>query len=152
MSQMKSKLEQTYGQVKTQTNVEIASPHRLIQMLMEGALEKINFAKNYMINGNIAEKGAHISWAISIVSGLRVSLDAEKGGEIAQNLEALYDYIERRLLQANLENKVEYLDEIMGLLLEIKSGWDAIEDQVDSREQDNSQKMENISTIGEISA
>ncbi len=152
MSQMKSKLDQTYGQVKTQTNVEIASPHRLIQMLMEGALEKINFAKNYMLNGNIAEKGAHISWAISIVSGLRVSLDAEKGGEIARNLEALYDYIERRLLQANLENKVEYLDEIMGLLLEIKSGWDAIEDQIDSREQDNRQEMENISTIGEISA
>ena len=152
MSQMKSKLDQTYGKVKTQTNVEIASPYRLIQMLMEGALEKVNFAKNYMINGNIAEKGAHISWAISIVSGLRVSLDAEKGGEIAQNLEALYDYIERRLLQANLENKVEYLDEIIGLLSEIKSGCDAIEDQVDSREQDNSQEMENVSTIGEISA
>jgi len=149
---MKSKVNQAYGQVKTQTNVEIASPHRLIQMLMEGAIEKVNFAKNYMIDGNIAEKGAHISWAISIVSGLRVSLDAEKGGEIAQNLEALYDYIERRLLQANLENKTEYLDEIIGLLSEIKSGWDAIEDQVDTREQDNTQKMENISSLGEVSA
>jgi len=154
VSKMKSKLDQTYGQVGTQTGVEIASPHRLIQMLMEGALEKIRLAKNYMINGNIAEKGAHISWAISIVSGLRVSLDAEKGGEIASNLEALYDYMERRLLQANHENKVEYLDEIIGLLMEIKSSWDAIEVLVEipKPEADNSQPTEKQGSIGEISA
>ena len=105
-----------------------------------------------MINGDIAEKGAHISWAISIVSGLRVSLDAEQGGDIAKNLDSLYDYMERRLLEANIQNKVEYLDEVINLLLEIKSGWDGIADQVDNDVKDNSQQLGNTSTIGNISA
>lgn len=152
MSYSRSKMGQAYGQVGTQSNVEIASPHKLIQMLMEGALEKIGIAKNHMVNGNIAEKGAHISWAISIVSGLRVSLDPEKGGEIAENLDNLYDYIERRLLEANMHNKVEYLDEVMSLLMEIKSAWDAIEDQVDTTEQDNSRSMGDNGSLGEITA
>lgn len=152
MNQMKSKLDQTYGQVGTQTGIETASPHRLIQMLMAGALEKVATAKQYMINGNIADKGAHISWALSIISGLRVSLDFEKGGEISQNLDDLYEYMELRLLEANVQNKVEYLDEVTKLLKEIKSGWDGIEDQVDTREQDNSQHTGNQSSIGEISA
>jgi len=149
---MKSKLNQTYGQVGTQTGVETASPHRLIQMLMAGALEKVTNAKQYMINGNIADKGAHISWALSIISGLRVSLDFEKGGDIAKNLDNLYEYMEFRLLEANIQNKVEYLDEVTSLLMEIKSGWDAIEDQVDTREQDNSQYTGNQSSIGELTA
>ena len=129
MNQLRSKQAQQYSQVGAQTDVGMAGPHRLIQMLLEGALEKIALAKNFMIEGNIAEKGIHISWAISIISGLRGSLDAEKGGEIAENLDSLYEYMERHLFQANLENKTEYLDEVCKLLREIKSGWDAIAEQ-----------------------
>lgn len=130
MDHISSKQAQQYSQVGAQTGVDIANPHRLIQMLLEGALEKIALAKRFMIDGNIAEKGAHISWAISIISGLRGSLDADKGGEIAQNLDGLYEFMEKHLFEANLKNKTENLDEVTRLLMEIKSGWDAIGDQV----------------------
>ena len=119
-----------YRNVGTQSGVEHADPHRLVQMLMDGALEKISIAKGFMQRGAIAEKGAHISWAIAIIDGLRAALNKDQGGEIAQNLEDLYDYMGRRLLQANVENKRELLDEVAGLMPEIKGAWDAIPTEV----------------------
>ena len=121
-----SKAIQQYGSVAAHTGVETATPHRLIQMLMEGALEKMAMAKGHMLQGNIADKGANISWAISIIEGMRSSLDMEAGGDIASNLNDLYDYMERRLVEANMRNDVKILDEVIGLLREIKAGWDAI--------------------------
>jgi flagellar protein FliS len=118
-----------YNQVGVQTDVASASPHRLIQMLMEGALEKIAIAKGHMERGEIANKGAHISWAISIIDGLRMSLDKETGGDLAQNLGALYEYMQRRLAEANIENNVSILDEVASLLREIKTAWDAISER-----------------------
>lgn len=115
-----------YKQVGVQNNVTDASPHRLVQMLMEGTLERISTAKGHMLRNHFTEKGRFISSAISIIDGLRSSLDFEKGGEIAVNLEALYDYMNRRLLEANVSNNTEYLDEVHSLMREIKSGWDAI--------------------------
>lgn len=119
-----------YAQVGNQSTAAFANPHRLIQMLMEGALEKISKAKGFMKNGNIAKKGEHISWAISIIEGLRVSLDHSQGGQISENLESLYVYMNSRLTQANLNNSMEMLEEVSGLLLDIKSGWDAIPQDV----------------------
>ena len=107
-----------------------ASPHRLIQMLIDGALDKISAAKGFMQRGQIAEKGSYISWAISIIAGLRTSLDAQKGGEIAANLEALYDYMERKLVIANSRNDQAALDEVIKLLREVKEAWDGIPDQI----------------------
>lgn len=118
-------LEQ-YKKVSLQSEIEAASPHRLIQMLMEGAIRKIATAKLCIQNSQVAGKGENISTAISIVSCLRASLDKEEGSEIAENLDNLYDYIERRLLEANLRSDVHILDEISGLIGEIKSAWDAI--------------------------
>ena len=115
-----------YKQVGVQNNVTDASPHRLVQMLMEGALDRISAAKGHMQRNQFVEKSRFISAAISIIDGLRSSLDFERGGEIAENLNALYDYMNRRLLEANMQNKTEYLDEVSSLMGEIKSGWDAI--------------------------
>lgn len=117
---------QAYGSMAVQTGVEAATPHRLVQMLMEGALEKMAAARGHMQRGNIAEKGANISWAISIIEGMRASLDLDAGGDIARNLNDLYDYMGRRLLEANMRNDMKALDEVMSLLREIKVGWDAI--------------------------
>ncbi len=117
-----------YRNVSTTTGVEGASPHRLIQMLMEGALEKVAAARGAMIHGNMAEKGRQISWAISIISGLQASLDLEQGGELSRNLDALYDYMVRRLGEAGARNDPALLDEVSGLLLELKQGWDGIAD------------------------
>lgn len=117
---------QQYGSVAVHAGIEAATPHRLIQMLMEGALEKIAVAKGHMVQGHIAEKGEQISWAISIIEGLRASLDKESGGEIAANLNDLYEYMNARLVDANLRNDVQLLDEVAGLLRQVKSGWDAL--------------------------
>lgn len=83
-------------------------------------------AKGFMERGDVARKGGHISWAISIVDGLRASLDLENGGEIAQNLDDLYDYITRRLARANIENNPVFLDEVASLLRSIKTAWDEV--------------------------
>lgn len=116
-----------YHQTGVQGGVMSASPHQLIQMLMNGALDKIHTAKGHMNNGRIAEKGEQIGWAISIIEGLRISLDKEQGGDIAQNLEGLYNYMGHTLLEANMKNDIAKLDEVAKLLYEIKSAWDAIE-------------------------
>jgi len=121
---------QQYGEFDAKTNLFEASPHRLVQMLLEGALDKIAIAKGHMERGHVAEKGRHISWAISIVDGLRTSIDKSSGGEIAENLDDLYDYIGRRLLEANVADDVSMLDEVVSLLREIKSAWDVIPDEM----------------------
>ncbi len=119
-----------YDQVGVHSEVESASPHRLIQMLMEGALAKIATAKGHLQRGQIAKKGENVGWAISIIEGLRASLDAEAGGQIAADLERLYDYMIRRLVQGNADNSVATFDEVHALLREIKAGWDGIADVI----------------------
>jgi len=121
---------QNYASVKVHSGVESASPHRLIQMLFEGALERIAQAKGAMLQNQIARKGELIGKATAIVGGLQGSLSDKDGGGLAENLDSLYDYIIRRLTQANFENNPEYLDECGRLLGEIKSAWDAIANQV----------------------
>jgi flagellar protein FliS len=121
---------QQYGKVAVGSEVAFASPHRLVQMLMEGALEKVATAKGHMIRKEFEAKGSHINWAISIINGLRGSLNMEEGGAMANNLDNLYAYMVRRLAESNVSNDVEALDEVSSLLLEIKSAWDAIPEEV----------------------
>lgn len=115
-----------YQTVNTQAQAVEASPHRLIQMLMEGGLTRLAQARGAVERGDLPLKGELIGKAIGIVDGLRAGLNLEEGGELAQNLEALYEYMAHRLLEANLKNIVEPLDEVAGLLRNLKSGWDAI--------------------------
>lgn len=125
-----------YGKVNTQTSVEFASPHRLIQMLMEGALEKITIAKGHMQRGNVAEKGRYISWATAIIDGLQMGLDTSVDHEMTRNLSDLYDYMNRRLVFANLRDDTQILDEVASLLKEIKEAWDAIPERLEQAEND----------------
>lgn len=121
---------QHYSSLKNQTNVLDASPHRLIQMLFEGGLERIAQAKGAMLQHQIARKGELISKAINIVGGLQGSLNDKEGGALAESLDSLYDYIIRRLTKANFDNDPDILDECGRLLGELKSGWDAIAEEV----------------------
>lgn len=121
---------QNYSALKTQTNIVDASPHRLIQMLFEGALERIAQAKGAMVQNQIARKGELIGKAINIVGGLQGSLNDKEGGQLAANLDGLYDYIIRRLSKANYDNDPDALDECGRLLGELKGGWDAIAEEV----------------------
>lgn len=112
--------------------VNTADPHRLIQMLLEGALKNIAIAKFNMPHKDftrVAAKGSAISTAISIIGCLQGSLDMDSGGQIADNLNKLYDYMMVRLVEANLNNNEKILDEVTNLLTEIKSGWDDIREE-----------------------
>ena len=115
-----------YQTVNTQAQVADASPHRLIQMLMEGGLSRLAQAKGAMLHGQGAQKGELISKAIGIIGGLREGLDLNQGGEIAANLDRLYDYMVSRLVEANISNEPALLDEVAGLLRNVKTAWDAI--------------------------
>lgn len=120
---------QTYAEVDLETGVIGANPHKLILMLFEGALAAIARAQHALQSGAIAEKGIAISKAIEIVTnGLKASLDLEQGGELAERLAALYDYIGTRLLYANLKNDMGALTEVAGLLKELKGAWAEIAD------------------------
>jgi flagellar protein FliS len=119
-----------YKQVSVHSSLMDASPHRLIQMLMEGALEKIAEAKGNMLNQYIAKKCKDIGTAINIIANLQACLNKEAGGEVAENLDSLYDYMCRRLVIANSCNDETILDEVMSLMVEIKSGWDGIAEKV----------------------
>jgi flagellar protein FliS len=122
-----------YAKVGLETGVSAASPHNLIVMLFDGALIAVNTAMQHMKSRNIPAKGKAISQAIMIIdSGLRASLNKEAGGAIAQNLDALYEYMSRRLVIANLNNEPEILEEVLGLIRDLKTAWEAI--GVDARQ------------------
>ncbi|WP_166263157.1 flagellar export chaperone FliS [Marinobacter caseinilyticus] len=121
---------QAYQRVNTQTSITDADPHKLIQLLYNGALERINMAKARMQAKDIEGKGKLISKAIDIIGGLRSFLDFEQGGELAKQLEALYDYMERTLFEANRHNDPAKLEEVAALLRQIKDGWDGIRSEV----------------------
>lgn len=118
-----------YAKVGVETGVSSASPHQLIVMLFDGAMRSIGSAIVQMKANNIAAKGEAISKAILIIdSGLRASLDKKAGGEIAEGLDALYEYMGTRLLQANLKNDVTILEEVQRLLGDLRTAWNAIGD------------------------
>ncbi len=121
---------ESYAQVNKYSGITDASPHRLVQMLLEGALEKIAAARYLIKRNDFAKKGEVIGQIIAIIGGLRSSLNKEAGGDLAENLDQLYDYMERQLLVANFKNDENILDEVSSLLKEIKSGWDAIPDDI----------------------
>ncbi|WP_150051505.1 MULTISPECIES: flagellar export chaperone FliS [Methylomonas] len=115
-----------YAEMHNTGRLEENTPHRLIQMLMEGLLARINSAKGAMDHGDVEGKSIFISKAIGIVGGLNEALDLEQGGELALNLRQLYEYMNMRLLEASRENSIEKLDEVAGLMRDIKEAWDAI--------------------------
>ncbi|WP_116811818.1 flagellar export chaperone FliS [Steroidobacter cummioxidans] len=115
-----------YQSAAAHGGVAASDPHRLIVMLLDGALERIATARGCMQRNETSEKARLINRAMSIIGELRNSLDLRNGGQIAANLAELYDYMCRRLLLATTENKVEMLDEVSTLLHEIRNAWLAI--------------------------
>ncbi|WGL29592.1 flagellar export chaperone FliS [Pectobacterium brasiliense] len=113
-----------YAQVGVESAVMSASPHQLIVMLFDGAKSSMVRARILLEQGDIPGKGAALSKAINIITnGLKVGLDMEKGGELAENLSALYDYMTQRLMIANLHNDVKVIEEVETLLENIASAW-----------------------------
>ncbi|MEG1053404.1 MAG: flagellar export chaperone FliS [Janthinobacterium sp.] len=116
-----------YAKVGLETGIGSASPHKLIVMLYDGALVAVLSAQMHMKSGNVPEKGKSISKAIQIIdNGLRASLDKEAGGQIAEGLDALYEYMSARLLAANIHNDLALLEEVQRLLTDLRETWNAI--------------------------
>lgn len=115
-----------YQKIGAQAQTSEASPHRLVQMLMEGGLDRIAQAKGAMERKDIANRGILISKAIGIVGGLREGLDLENRAESVAELDALYAYMMKRLAEANVKADPKILDEVADLLRTVKEGWDAI--------------------------
>jgi flagellar protein FliS len=112
-----------YQQVRSHGGVESADPHGLITLLMDGALERLVTARGHMLRGEVAPKGELIGRCIDIIGELRNSLDQNVKIPLVGQLDALYDYMARRLLQANLRDDVTMLDEVSGLLQKLRASW-----------------------------
>jgi len=117
---------QSYGDVKVTSGVASANNVQLIQMLFDGLLESISTARGHIQHNNIAEKSKAIARASRIVLGLQGALDFEKGGDLANNLNELYSYVTRRLFHVNAHNDLVVLDEIYGLMREIRDAWEGV--------------------------
>ena len=119
-----------YGDVKVTTGVASANGVQLIQMLFDGLLESLAATKGHIQNGAIVEKAKSIARASRIVIGLQGALDFERGGDLANNLNELYGYVTRRLLHVNARNDLDALEEIFGLMNEIRSAWEGVPDLI----------------------
>ncbi|KZN32993.1 flagellar export chaperone FliS [Pseudoalteromonas luteoviolacea] len=115
-----------YQKEALKTRVAGADRYEIIQMLMSGAVEKMVLARVAIEKKHLEAKAEHISKASAIIEALRGCLDFDLGGEVSENLYALYSYMIDRLLDASLQNDPAIIDEVSNLLKEIKSAWDAI--------------------------
>jgi flagellar secretion chaperone FliS len=115
-----------YKSIELQTRIDTASPHELIELLLQGARTHIATAQGNIQRNQIKEKGEHIGKALSIIEGLKMSLNHEQGGSIAENLLKLYDYIQHILLKANLHNDEDLLAQSNLLLAEVHQAWQSI--------------------------
>jgi flagellar protein FliS len=119
-----------YQSVSVHGGVAGADPHRLVLMLMDGALERMAIARGYIERGQIAKKAQALHQCVNIVNELRGSLNPVQGGALAQNLGDLYDYMLRQLLRANVESDLNCVKEVASLMSEIRGAWVAIGPEV----------------------
>lgn len=119
-----------YNRVASEAEAGYASQHRLVQMLMEGVLSRIATAKGQIERKDFGGKSGSISSAMAIINALKSSLDMDSGGEIAANLDDLYGYMYNRLIDANTSNETQPLTEVSSLMAQIKSGWDAMPEDI----------------------
>lgn len=115
-----------YRSTSVHASLEASDPHRLIVMMMDGALERIATARGLMSHGPSADKAQLLHRAVAIIDELRNSLNFKSGGDLSHKLDSLYDYICVRIMQANAANKPEWLDEVSRLVGEIRAAWLAI--------------------------
>ena len=117
---------ESYGAVKVVTGVSGANSVQLIQMLFDGLLESLSTAKGHITHKDIAEKSKALTRAGRIILGLQNALDFDKGGELATNLNELYTYVTRLVLQANIHNDLAAIDEVYGLMSELRQAWETV--------------------------
>ncbi|MET4001050.1 flagellar export chaperone FliS [Marinobacterium sp. MBR-109] len=123
---MNNKALSQYKSVDLNAAVASATPHQLISMLFRGTLEALAKANGAIERKDIQLRTTQLNKACEIIVNLKGSLDLEKGGEVAENLDGLYDYMLRTLMEANRNNDVAKVKEVSGLIAEIAEGWSQI--------------------------
>lgn len=131
-----------YRQTNVDAGVAYADPHMLVSMLFNGLQEKLAFAKGLMLRKKYLEKGEAIGRATEILAYLRACLDVEKGGEVAANLDRLYVYMTERLIAGNTRNDPAALDEVNGLVGQVRGAWDGIREQAVKMDARQMERME----------
>jgi len=117
---------QAYKKVSVDSQLSAASPHKIVQMLMAGAIERLIQGKAAMEAGNNPKKGERLGKALDIVISLRSCLSMDDGGDIAQNLDQLYEFMITQITEANHKNDPQPIDDVIEIIREIKSAWDQI--------------------------
>lgn len=125
-----NKATKMYESINLASEILDADPHRLVQLLMEGFIARVNAAKGFIERRNYTEKSVYINKSIDILNGLMMSLDSEKGGEIAEVLDELYRYMLNELVKANMMNDPIILEKIKNIMQNIKDGWDVIPQEI----------------------
>ena len=115
-----------YKSVGVKNDLAVADPHRVIQLLMQGSLENMALAKGAIERKDFVVKSKSVSKAMTIIAALQNSLDMDVGGEVSENLWSLYDFMVNHLMQASRESSISKIDDVMEIMLKIKSAWDQI--------------------------
>lgn len=124
MNQLRQKqFAQQYANNFVETSVSEATPHKLVEMLYEGAIRHLKVSKVFIEQKNYEKKVFHLNKALAIINGLKAGVDLEKGGEVADNLYALYDYCYRTTFSASLENNIEKVDEVLEVFVGLSESW-----------------------------
>ena len=116
----------TQAALKMEQEVTSLTPHGVIQLLLDGALERLDQAAGNLRQGQEEEAGLMMEKTIGILNGLRENLDFERGGDMAVQFEKLYSYLIGRLMEAEVTTGEFILAESSKLLREVKAGWDSI--------------------------
>ncbi|TYL47150.1 flagellar export chaperone FliS [Marinomonas sp. IMCC 4694] len=122
----KSKGIQAYRKDSIKSDLASADPHRVIQLLMQGALEKLALGKGCIERSDLAGKADALTRAVEIINALRDALDRDVNPELVDNLESLYDYMVVRITEASVQKDTSIIEQVMGLILQIKGAWDQI--------------------------
>ena len=127
---LKKQFIQQYANNYVETAVSEAGPHKLIQMLYDGAIKNMNLAKVFMEQKNFEKKSEHINKALAILASLRGNLDLENGGEVAANLDGLYEYCYKTLFQSSVKNDTALLEEVIGHIQTVSEAWQQMPDNI----------------------
>jgi flagellar protein FliS len=115
-----------YGQIKNDTQTTYASPHQLMLMLFDGAIEAMSITVGAIQNKNFELRSKQNTRSITIINGMRECLDMETGGELADNLYSLYQYMTQELFRASFKNDVDTIQNIQTMLKDIRGSWEKI--------------------------
>ncbi len=127
---LKKQFIKQYANNYIETAVSEATPHKLVEMLYDGAIKNMNLAKVFIEHKNIEKKSEHINKSLSIINALRAGVDMDKGGEVASNLYDLYDYCYRVLFRASVKNDIALVDEVLELIVSVSQAWKEMPDNI----------------------